>query len=95
MLMLSAAWQIFDAAATTLGEALRAAGDTAFPMWARLVLAWVIFTPGSYLTVRRLDWGANGAAFWLVLYLGLLAVALTLRFKAGAWRRMRLTEPAA
>ena len=33
--ILSAAWQLFDAAVTTLAEALRAAGDTAFTLWAR------------------------------------------------------------
>jgi MATE family multidrug resistance protein len=94
MLMLSAAWQLFDATATTLGEALRAAGDTAFPMWARIAIAWGLFTPGAYLTERYLGWGDRGAVFWLVLYLALLAGVLVARFRAGVWRRFELTEPA-
>jgi MATE family multidrug resistance protein len=93
MLMLSAAWQLFDAAATTLGEALRAAGDTAFPMWSRIAIAWLLFTPGAYITVRVLDLGDMGAVAWLVLYLALLAGVLWLRFRNGAWRRFELTEP--
>ncbi len=92
LLMLSAAWQLFDSAATTLAEALRAAGDTAFTLWARLVLAWAFFAPGAYFTVGRLGWGDAGAVFWLVAYLGLLAAALWARFRSGAWRRFRLTE---
>jgi MATE family multidrug resistance protein len=92
MLMLSAAWQLFDAAATTLAEALRAAGDTAFVLWVRLIIAWGLFAPGSYFTIRYLHWGDVGAIFWLVLYLGLLAAALFLRFQRGAWRHIQLTD---
>jgi multidrug resistance protein, MATE family len=92
MLMLSSAWQLFDAAATTVAEALRAAGDTAYVLWARLIIAWGVFVPGSYFTIRYLRWGDVGAVFWLVLYLGLLAAALFLRFKRGAWRHIQLTD---
>jgi MATE family multidrug resistance protein len=92
MLMLSAAWQLFDSAAATTGEALRAAGDTAFMLWARIALAWAFFAPGAYFTVGWLGWGDTGAAFWLVAYLALLAATLAARFRAGAWRRFRLTE---
>ncbi len=94
MLALSAAWQIFDAAAATLAEALRAAGDTAFTMWARLAVAWLVFAPGSWLTVHRLGGGEMGAVGWLVAYLGLLALVLWLRFRGGAWRRLELVNPA-
>ena len=93
MLVLSAGWQLFDAAATTISEALRAAGDTAFTLWARTIIAWGIFTPGAYCTVRYLGWGDSGAMAWLALYLGLLAAVLFIRFRRGAWRRFELTEP--
>ena len=93
MLMLSAAWQLADAGATTLAESLRAAGDTAFVLAARLVIAWAIFMPGAYFTVTRLGWGDTGAVLWMVLYLGLLAMTLFLRFRGGAWRKIRLGAP--
>jgi multidrug resistance protein, MATE family len=93
MLMLSAAWQLFDAAGNTLGEALRAAGDTAFVMWVRIVIAWLIFAPGAYLTVRHFDGGDVAAVLWVVFYLALLSLALWWRFRTGAWRRFDLTEP--
>ena len=92
LLMLSAAWLLFDSGATTLAEALRAAGDTAFTLWARLVIAWLIFVPGSYFSVRVWGWSERGAVLWLVLYLGLLAVTLLARFRGGAWRRIDLTN---
>ncbi|MHB8872160.1 MAG: MATE family efflux transporter [Myxococcaceae bacterium] len=92
MLMLSAAWQLFDAGASTLAEALRAAGDTAFTLWARLAVAWLVFVPGSYVTVRYLGGGDLGAVVWLVAYLGLLAGVLYLRFRSGVWRTLQLVE---
>jgi multidrug resistance protein, MATE family len=93
MLRLSAAWQLFDATAITLAEALRAAGDTAYPLWVRLALAWLLFVPGAYVSVRWFDGGEVVAMLWLVAYIGGLALVLFLRFRGGAWRRFSLMEP--
>ena len=90
--MLSACWGLFDAAANTLAETLRAAGDTAYTLWMRLAMAWLVFVPGSYITVRYFEGGDIGAMLWLVGYLALLAVALWLRFQTGAWRKLQLVE---
>lgn len=92
MLLMSAAWQLFDAAASVLTEALRAAGDTAFTMWVRVVLGWAIWAPGSWISVRLLGAGDTVAVAWLVFYLFILALALLLRFRSGAWRRIELTS---
>lgn len=94
MLLLSAAWQLADAAASVLTEALRAAGDTAFTMWARIALAWALFAPGSFIAVRVLGAGDAAAVAALVAYLFALALVLFLRFRSGAWRRIRLVEVA-
>lgn len=94
MLMFSALWQLFDAAGISVSEALRAAGDTTFPMWARGILAWAVFFPGSWYSVRVLGQGELAAVAWLLLYLGLLALALYGRFRSGAWRRIELVEEA-
>jgi MATE family multidrug resistance protein len=90
VLGLSILWQFVDAASMTLAEALRAAGDTAFTMWTRVVIAWVVFVPGSYVTVHLQGGGVNMAVFWLVAYMGLLALVLWLRFRAGVWRTLDL-----
>jgi MATE family, multidrug efflux pump len=90
MLMLSAAWQVFDAAVGTFAEALRAAGDTTFTLWVRVAVAWILFGPGSWISVRVLHGGELVAVMWLVIYMALLAFILWLRFRGGAWRRIRL-----
>lgn len=92
MLVLSAAWQLFDAAVNVLAEALRAAGDTSFTMWARVVVSWAIWAPGSWISVRLLGGGDLVAVGWLVLYLAVLALVLLLRFRSDAWRRIVLVE---
>ena len=94
MLMVSTAWQLFDAAVSTFAEALRAAGDTLYPLVARLIIAWCIFVPGSLISVRVFHVGEVGAAAWLVIYMGLLAALLVWRFRKGTWRTLRLTDPA-
>jgi len=93
MLMISAAWQLFDAIGMTVAESLRGAGDTLFPMAARIAIAWLVFVPGSFYSVKYLGWGDVGAIFWLVAYLALLAAAVFLRFQAGSWRRIELVDP--
>jgi len=90
MLMLSALWQIFDAAGLTLTEALRAAGDTSYPMWTRCLLAWVFFFPGSWIAVKAYNGTEWAAMMFLLSYLGLLALFLFMRFRSGAWRRIEL-----
>jgi multidrug resistance protein, MATE family len=93
MLVISAAWQLTDAVGMTLAETLRAAGDTAWTVGARIVLAWAVFTPSAFLIVTRFHAGPIGAMLCLVGYLGLLATALAWRFKSGAWKRIELIEP--
>jgi len=93
MLVISAAWQLFDAIGITLSETLRAAGDTTWTAGARLVLAWAVFVPMAFVVVRVWDGGPVGAMLCLVGYLALLAGAFAYRFKSGAWRKIRLIEP--
>jgi MATE family multidrug resistance protein len=92
MLRLSVLWQLSDAVASTMAETLRAAGDTTWPLYARLVIAWLIFVPASLVAVRVLEGGAVGAILSLVVYLGLLALALSWRYRSGRWRDIGLTS---
>jgi multidrug resistance protein, MATE family len=91
ILLVSAAWQLFDATAMTLSETLRAAGDTAWTALARTVVAWLIFTPGALLWVLVFDGGAVAATVCMVGYLALLAATFAYRFRSGAWKRIDLT----
>jgi len=90
MLGLSGLWQLFDAVAMTLTEAMRAAGDTAWPMAARIFLAWCVFAPGAWLAVRVLAWGPTAAMISVIVYLFAVAAVMAYRFKSGAWRRISL-----
>lgn len=93
VLMVSGAWLASDATATVFAEALRAAGDTRFIMWARLTIAWGLFAPGAYLHVRYLHGNEVTAAWWVVAYLTMLAAVLVWRFYRGRWRDIALLEP--
>ncbi len=95
MLALSALWQLFDALGLTLGEALRAAGDTAFCMLIRVSLGWLVFAPLGYALVFHLDAGVQGVIGAMIVYMALLAAGLSLRFLSGRWRDIDMVgEPA-
>jgi len=90
LLPIGAAWQLFDAVALCVGEALRAAGDTAWSLWARLIVAWLLFTPVSMLGVYRLGGGPAFAMWCVVGYMAILSALLLWRFRSGAWSRIEL-----
>jgi len=92
MLALSAAWQLFDALGLTIGETLRAAGDTAWCMWARLLSAWTVFVPVAWWAVTLRHGGPMAAIGVTIFYLAVLACAFLWRFRSGAWRRIELVE---
>lgn len=90
MLGLAAFWQLFDAFGMTFGEALRAAGDTTWTMVARIVLAWVVFTPLAWTAVLLLGGGVTTVMLALIAYLALIALTVSLRFASGRWRTIEL-----
>ena len=96
MLVLSSLWQIFDAMGLTFGEALRAAGDTAWCMYARIALAWALFMPLAWISVRLYAGGVNALMGAMIVYMAAIAVALVARFATGRWRSIDLVgaEPA-
>jgi MATE family multidrug resistance protein len=90
MLSLSSIWQLFDALSLTIGEALRAAGDTAWCMAARILLAWFVFTPLAWTAVFVYGGGVTTIMISLIAYLAVLALTLGLRFASGRWRNIDL-----
>jgi MATE family multidrug resistance protein len=93
MLRLCAAWQVFDAIGITLGEALRAAGDTSWPMKVRIAMAWLGFTPATWAAVYLLDGGVITIMLSMTVYIAVLALALGSRFRGGQWRAIDLVGP--
>ena len=75
-------------------EALRAAGDTAWSMWARVAMAWLGFVPAAYVAVFVRGGGHVAAMLCILGYMAALGLALVYRFRSGAWRRIDLVgEP--
>jgi MATE family multidrug resistance protein len=76
LLLVAAAFQLFDGVQVVTTGALRGAGDTKTPMLANLVAYWFIGIPLGYFLCFRLGWGALG--IWIGLCTGLIIVGSAL-----------------
>lgn len=93
MLMIATVWQLFDGISMTISEALRAAGDTTWCMFARIFLAWFVFTPLAYYAVMSMNGGIVTVMVSTVLYMVAIAALMVFRFQSGRWRNLQLIEP--
>lgn len=96
VMVLAAAFQLFDAMGITIVGALRGAGDTVVPGVVTMVLAWTVLVGGGYGVVHLApQWeslGPWGAAAAYIIFFGLFAVH---RFARGHWKTLRLLETSA
>jgi len=90
LLLIAAAFQIFDALNICSSGVLRGAGDTRFPMYVQLGLAWMIFIPLVYVFGSLLEWGVYGAWMAGLVFIVLLGIAMFLRYAAGGWTKIRV-----
>lgn len=90
ILALAGLWQVFDSIGMTLGDALRAAGDTTFCMIARMLVGWFLFVPLAWVFAFKLNGGVVQVVLAMVIYLAVLAVVLVWRFGSGRWRNIDL-----
>jgi multidrug resistance protein, MATE family len=72
LLLIAAAFQLFDGLQTVCTGALRGAGDTRTPMLANLIAYWMIGLPFGWVLCFKFGWGAQG--LWLGLCLGLILI---------------------
>jgi len=79
LLLLAAAFQIFDAVAIASFGCLSGAGDTRFVMVVSIASAWLLKLPLGWALAIGLGWGAAGA--WAGLTLEIVVIALI-----GVWR---------
>jgi MATE family multidrug resistance protein len=82
LLLVAAAFQMFDGLQVVETGALRGTGDTRTPMLANLVAYWFIGLPTGYLLGFKLRWGALGV--WIGLCVGLMIIGSALLL---AWHR--------
>lgn len=85
LLLVAAAFQLFDGLQTVATGALRGAGDTKTPMLANFIAYWLIGLPAGYVLCFTLGWGALGV--WIGLCGGLMMIGSALLF---TWGRKKL-----
>lgn len=95
LLRFVAAYSLFDVFSIVYAGALKGAGDSRFVMWMISGLSIGVLILPTYLAIEIL--GAGILTGWAIAttYVSALGVAFYLRFKTGAWKRMRVIEPAA
>jgi MATE family, multidrug efflux pump len=90
LLVLGALYQLADASGIVASGSLRGAGDTRWPFLVQSTLAWVLRLPLVYVAAIVLDGGVLGAWAAELAFVMTLGVAFLLRFRGGAWRRVRI-----
>jgi len=88
LLVLCAAFQLFDAMYISFSAALRGGGDTLWPAIVNLVAAGVVLIGGGYAVVLLAP-GLESIGPWLfaVLYCGVLGTTMAWRYRQGRWAR--------
>jgi MATE family multidrug resistance protein len=95
LMICAAVFQTFDAVGIVYTGALRGAGDTLVPGVATIVLSWgLIVGLGAWLTWRQPVLASVGPWIGASVYIVVYGLWMGFRFERGAWRRIRLLEPA-
>ncbi|MBP5510116.1 MAG: MATE family efflux transporter [Kiritimatiellae bacterium] len=89
MLLIMAAWGLFDTVNIVLEQALAGAGDTRFIMAYVFVTNWIVLMPGIVLLLF-LGVGIVGLWIWFASYIALASAGLWFRWQKGRWKTIRL-----
>lgn len=91
LLLLMAAWQVFDAAEIILSGALKGVGDTKFVMWWMLLSAFILWLPMVF-GVRAVH--NTMPALWstMIVYVLVVFVGSVIRWRCGRWKEISLTS---
>jgi MATE family multidrug resistance protein len=102
LVWIAGAYQLFDAMNLGAAFCLRGAGDVRVPTLYLVALAWGGFVPLAHVMsfapgqgwvafLPQLGWGAAGGWLASLLYIVALGVMMWLRWRSGAWQRLKLT----
>jgi MATE family multidrug resistance protein len=92
LLRFVAFYSIFDMMNVVFAAGLRGAGDTFYPMAASVALSWLVMLAPAYLLCVVRDGSVYTAWTAASVYIVCLGVLLLRRFRAGAWKRLRVIE---
>jgi multidrug resistance protein, MATE family len=96
LLLIVTAYLFFDAIQVILAGALRGAGDTWFVLIAVVTASVLTVVAGSLLQpwIERSGFITPLNYWWVVMcaWVWALAIALSIRYRQGKWRRMRMIE---
>jgi multidrug resistance protein, MATE family len=101
LLWLAAAYQFFDGLNLGSTLCLRGAGDATVPLVLVLPISWLVFIPlahsftfgpgeGWVHFLPQFGWGTIGGWIAVVLYLMMIGIALFVRWRSGAWQKIRI-----
>ena len=88
LLMIAAAFQLFDGTQAVVTGVLRGFGDTRTPMIMNVIGHWVLGLPIAYLLCFRFGWGVTG--LWTGLSVGLVFAAVTLTVVWIGWTKAKV-----
>jgi multidrug resistance protein, MATE family len=89
LLVIVAAFEIFDGIQIVCTGALRGLGETHAPMWANLLGYWVLGLPLGFSLCFVLKWGVYG--LWIGLTLSLIVIAIVLLWRWNRDSKKRLS----
>jgi MATE family multidrug resistance protein len=90
ILLLAAAFQLFDAVGIVSSGGLRGAGDTRWIMMVGVSYAWLLFVPLALLFGYALDMGVVGAWMGATIYIIIFGLTLFWRFWSRKWMAIKI-----
>jgi len=101
LLWIAAGYQLFDGLQLSSGFALRGAGDVRVPAVMFIALSWGVFVPVAHVLAfapgqgwfdlfPQFGYGAAGGWVGLLVYVILLAAALSQRWRSRRWQQLRI-----
>ncbi len=92
LLVMLAIWGIADATAIILSGALKGAGDTHFVMYFQSAVAWGFLVVGQLLIVFVFEGGVYASWMCTLVYIIILGIGFTLRFRSSRWKSIDLLD---
>lgn len=95
LLIYAAIFQAFDGTGMVCAGVLRGAGDTRWPSFVSICIAWGVFVPLVYLMPVRLQLGVIGGWQAAAIWIGVLGLAMFLGVRRRKWadRKLVTSQP--